>query len=393
MSFLNVRDTAEFEEVLNSIPGDIFVEKIREEDENGITGLFKAIILNDYYLVQKYLHYVNPNETNKYGENAMHIFAEKSKLDSNIFKILLLYSADINLKDSNGWPPLFNLLYNNNPYDVILKWLIKFIEQGADINDKLSDGNNLIHELLSTSNDDDFNDPHFIKLLKYIIQFIDVNNENDEGENCLNIEYNNINIVKILLDNGCNPYNRDDSGWSALESCAVDEDNPGLIKEMINRGMNTLVINSISSWKYMTPINIALYNNRKNTTNILLKDINNLNFVYQNIKKYDIEYKDKLLELLTRTHIRNLKRKLSFNLSMNDPNSIPYKNLKGDDLYESISEHLISGIEKEIYQRNMLEEFKKSLYRDSAFLSNPSFISNRYGGKKRKTKKNIYFKP
>lgn len=212
------------------------------ENENNETALMIATGRND--LIELVLQYANPNYQNKFGRTAL---MNTTNLD--IINLLIKHGADVNIQDNNGYTALMiavitgylehvnlllsfanpNLLNNYNQTALyfasnnieIVQSLLKF---GADVNNGSSAlipaivfGRLDIVKLLIDSeispNGGLFNACHRnnFQIVRYLLS---LNIYTDEKDRSLLLVSNrcNIEIAKLLLENGADPnvYDEDD---------------------------------------------------------------------------------------------------------------------------------------------------------------------------------------
>lgn len=219
------RNTVDVIEVLLDAGADI-----NDIDAYGDTPLHAAVSNNTLdvvqYLIDKGAYIYSKTD---YGETPLHYAARENKLDILIFLLENGARSDINEKNKEGKTPYILAFSqgNDDRDEMVLEVLVSY---GATVYDLDKGGNTKLHLIAESGSYDEL----FQLLNKE--KDLDVNLRNGDHETPLHlaIEYNSIDIVRLLLDNGAD-MNADKSGYTPLYS-AVGSENYEIIKLLLESG-------------------------------------------------------------------------------------------------------------------------------------------------------------
>lgn len=206
-------------------------------NNQGFDCLMRTCFLNNNVEAVKYYIEVigmNPLQTNKYQQNCLTLACQLN--DLTVIKYLIEQKMDPLYKDIHGYDCLFWACYCNH-LDVI-KYLVNVI--GIEkINEKKNQSNKKYNYLISACkiNTD-------VRIIKYLIEEvgIDINHQNEDGDNCLLIAATTNPepmIIKYLTEEiNMDPNITNAKGWNCLKNACCNN-NLKIIKYLITEmGMN-----------------------------------------------------------------------------------------------------------------------------------------------------------
>ncbi|WP_339043682.1 ankyrin repeat domain-containing protein [Spiroplasma endosymbiont of Apeira syringaria] len=256
-----------------------------------------------------------------------------------IAKLLLEKGADPNIKDVGGTPLQIAVSNFNNNIEIV-KLLL---ENDADINIQNKYGNNTILDVLFKNNKieiikeilikkiiNDYNEKKYIDiLLIYFSKYNDIlsfkwlnenfkidSNIEDKETFCSPLYYavnnNNIEIVKLLLENDADINEQDINGCAPLH-WAIECNNIEIVKLLLE---NDADINAQEK-SLATPLHLSIYTNNFDMIKLLLekgadlniKDIGEFTTLNVLLKKYNISSEISQLLLKQVNFKKNIKRK------------------------------------------------------------------------------------
>ncbi len=281
---------------------------INAKDDEGLTPLHLATIF-DYIDVFKLLFYKSqefyknkPEEFKKIintkdneGVSILHIAAWHG--NTEIIKLLLDNGSDINAKDNKMRTPLHVAMFNNqiraakflidNGADInakdnnekisslfialnikaitnnCLNISKKILEKNFNFNEKDNCGNNILHICAKKGN---------TKLFKQFIGFVNINEKNFYFETALHmaVNNNNIEIVKLLLDNGADVNAKDVEENTPLH-IASEKGYTKVVNQLLTnkKSKNKININEKDN-DWNTPLHMAANNNKIGIVKLLL---------------------------------------------------------------------------------------------------------------------------
>jgi ankyrin repeat protein len=153
-------------------------------------------------LVKKGVDY---KSLNKQGENAFLFATQTSRNYSNplaVYTYLKSLGLELNIVAKDGFTPLHRLAYSNT--DPAIFEL--FLTAGADVNLKDAKGNT---PLLNAASQ---NELAIVKLLSRNSKVINATNNDKQTALMLAVQRNNPEVVKFLLDSGCDVFAKDHNG-------------------------------------------------------------------------------------------------------------------------------------------------------------------------------------
>jgi len=266
---LNVKDNKNNNLIIELVKKCYRVENIKE------LGKYKLDINAQNYKGSTALHYI----INKYGT-----------IKSKFMKYLLEHNANPNIQNKNGNTPLHSLI--SRGYD-ILKLML---EHGADLNIKNNYGDTPLNKWIrNISSDYKKMDEEMKLILNYKPN---LHTENNDKETLLFSYCGNINIIKILLENGVDPNKQNEFGKTVL----MEKINwYKVVKLYLKHG-----------------INVDILDNKGN--NALIYSIKNI----KNIIKHCIKHPSKGIKIVQKILLRT--------------NNIHIKNKKGKNYLDHIKE-------------------------------------------------------
>jgi len=157
-----------------------------------------------------------------------------------IVKVLVGWEANVNFKDRYGQTPLMVAChYSKNP--LLMAYLVDY---GADTN-SISKFGNILHAAISNGNDVG---------LTFSLSFVNIDDTNPAGMTSLHMAalYPNVEILKILLLNGADPFKKDYHGRTALYR-AVYSRSVGAIELLLEKNLSAADADHYGR----TPIDVA----------------------------------------------------------------------------------------------------------------------------------------
>jgi ankyrin repeat protein len=148
---------------------------------------------------------VDYKSLNKQGENAFLFATQTSRNYSNplaVYTYLKSLGLELNIVTKDGFTPLHRLAYSNT--DPAIFEL--FLTAGADVNLKDTKGNT---PLLNAASQ---NELAIVKLLSKNSKVINATNNDKQTTLMLAVQRNNPEVVKFLLDRGCDVFAKDHNG-------------------------------------------------------------------------------------------------------------------------------------------------------------------------------------
>jgi len=236
-------------------------------DENGESGLFRAVKIRDLELVKFLLdHGINPNIQNKLGQTVLEMLVYDGMKYAKIIKLLLAFKIDPKLKNKDGictFEILTNIiLHNANNLKINNQSLVKLIDhEGMYLqvvhilldNEQPKEGSDYILEITDSSGD-----PLFFKPLENDnFSLFKLYTRYDINLNMLNSKKHNIFFsyvirtfekgdgspaaCKIFRDNLSSLISRkvdkdfkDSLGWTVLHKVTSMENNSQLFQTLVN---------------------------------------------------------------------------------------------------------------------------------------------------------------
>ena len=188
---------------------------------------------------------------------ASRFFNNRGEILTSIVRELVLYKADVNAQDNDGFTPLIVMAGARQPQSIQV-----LLDNGADVNHLTKDGKFALSVAI------DQGDADTVRLL--LDHGADTSMKNERGLSMLNLAtvYNNKEVQDLLLNN---KKNIDlDSTWAAIR-----EKNSDLLKKMIEAGadVNALepIRNGISIGGRNCLLIEAAYNNDIDSVKVLLE--------------------------------------------------------------------------------------------------------------------------
>ena len=210
-------------------------------NNDGDSLLHYAVKSNSFDCVRFFIKNISPNVKNKYGETPLFYAAKMGKIQ--MIRLLLRYNADVNIKNNVGETALMPAIIKgdiecvklliesksvtnivNNDFKMIGHYAIiggynifTYLHKKKYFNiDYKDDSNNsLLHYAFKTNN---------IKIIKYILKYINPNVKNNERETPLfnAIRNDNKDAVKQLFVNGAIIDLKNKFGERAYELATID---------------------------------------------------------------------------------------------------------------------------------------------------------------------------
>ena len=175
--------------------------------------------------------------------------------EDQLITLLKKYPKWINIKDKNGYTPLYNACFNDKTK------LAKFlIEQWADINIKDKDGKTPLYLACYYNN---------TELAKLLLEYgADVNSKNESGITPLfwSCSKNNTELVKLLIEHGADVNSKNEYGYTLLH-LACSKNNTELVKLFIEHGADINSKDKVGE----TPLLWTCKNNNTELAKLLLE--------------------------------------------------------------------------------------------------------------------------
>ncbi len=165
--------------------------------------------------------------------------------DEQIVDLLLLYGADVNKEDNfTGKTPLLAALHGNKANRYALA--MHLVESGADIHSSQSTTSALEESVIVLSTDDGYTVSDGYQFFLYLIEHHVEMKICNLNENLLTYaaHYNNVNVVRYLIDNQYFGVNTLDPDGNTALIVASKNDNEIIVKELLNYGADTLMKNA-----------------------------------------------------------------------------------------------------------------------------------------------------
>jgi ankyrin repeat protein len=205
---------------------------------------------------------IDINEKDINGYTALMFACSRGNID--VIKLLLTYNASIDIKNYEGETPL--MISAQRGYIDIIKLLL---DNNAILDDRDNKGMTVLTHSIGHIN--------IIKLLLKFSMLINIV-DNDGYTSLMHIAINSIglksnnsiDIIKLLLDNGCLINKQDINGYTALMHACVNNNDPYIIKLLLENGANP----NIKEYYY--------------GNNALLCIINKMNVIYINIENINL---------------------------------------------------------------------------------------------------------
>jgi len=193
---------------------------------------------------------------------ALQISISRGRRD--IFDLLIQHGADVNVKDYEGFTPLYFAIHNNDS-----DFMNTLIANGADVNTKYPGGETLLQSAAITGRTDS------VKLL--LQAGADINAANDRGQTSLHypLDIKNSNYKKyklskdtleLLLANGADVNLKDRAGRTPLHLAAESADGD-IVKLLLNKGAN---VNAKDDESGFTALHHAARLGKKNVAELLI---------------------------------------------------------------------------------------------------------------------------
>jgi len=196
-------------------------------DDNGVNILFDVLSSGNQKLIEEVLlEDIDKSLVNKAGVPAL--FSPIVLNSVELLKLFVDNNADISLKDRDGNNILYHILQNES---ICVDAIDFVLEHNFDVNSINIKGNTILMEILyliykqdSEGTLDKLNKKIILTTIDKLIESdIDINLQNDQGQNTLMIasKLNNIGVVKRLINNNVKVNLQDKEGDTALSLSAI----------------------------------------------------------------------------------------------------------------------------------------------------------------------------
>lgn len=222
----------------NIISNKYFKNYINHKNDKGYT----ALILSFIFLNSKYLYEI----VELLIQNGADINIQSCNRDSalllcndiEIMKLLIQNGADVNIRGECGKTKLMRVIQENYNFEVTKSKMDLLLDNGAKI-DLFDDfNNNIIGYIFRLNND------VILKFIEYFKKRNNINIKEYINNDCETLlhkacRYSNPNFIKILIDNGLDVNHKSKTGITPIMSACMNEKNDiEIIKLLFDNGAN-----------------------------------------------------------------------------------------------------------------------------------------------------------